>query len=259
MSAKNDRIAMLARGGRSTSIVYNALASEFPVERVILEEPISKRVFLQRRAKKLGVFKVFGQVLFQALAVPVLESQSAGRLREIEAEYGLDATPPPAEKTAHVSSANADETIELLCQIDPAVVVVNGTRILSERVLTCVPATFVNMHAGITPAYRGVHGAYWALVRGDRERCGVTVHVVDTGIDTGSILRQGLVEPGPKDNFATYSLLQVGVGTSLLRESVREILADRAQPQPHPPGDSALWSHPTLLEYLRHRIVRGVR
>ena len=41
------------------------------------------------------------------------------------------------------------------------------------------------MHAGITPQYRGVHGGYWAVVNNDPEHCGVTIHFVDKGIDTG--------------------------------------------------------------------------
>ena len=46
--------------------------------------------------------------------------------------------------------------------------VVNGTRILSRRMLESIDAVFLNMHVGITPKYRGVHGGYWALANGDR-------------------------------------------------------------------------------------------
>jgi len=70
----------------------------------------------------------------------------------------------------------------------PDVVVVNGTRIIAEKVLHSVPATFLNTHSGITPLYRGAHGGYWALVKKDRANCGVTIHVVDAGIDTGGIV-----------------------------------------------------------------------
>src|SRR5438093_9923670 len=53
-------------------------------------------------------------------------------------------------------------------------VVVNGTRIISEAVLTASDAVFINMHAGITPKYRGVHGGYWALYNGDGEAASST-------------------------------------------------------------------------------------
>ena len=43
----------------------------------------------------------------------------------------------------------------------------------------------INMHAGITLRYRGVHGGYWALAEQHPEWVGTTVHLVDPGIDTG--------------------------------------------------------------------------
>jgi hypothetical protein len=63
----------------------------------------------------------------------------------------------PGALVRRVASANADETVALLQELRPRVVVVNGTRILSKRVLGCIDAVFINMHAGITPLYRGVH------------------------------------------------------------------------------------------------------
>ena len=55
----------------------------------------------------------------------------------------------------------------------------------TSPLLEAVPAVFLNTLAGITPSYRGVHGAYWALVQRQPDACGVTVHLVDAGIDTG--------------------------------------------------------------------------
>ena len=48
-------------------------------------------------------------------------------------------------------------TIDELWRHSPRVVIVNGTRIIQERVLQSVDAIFLNTHAGITPMYRGVH------------------------------------------------------------------------------------------------------
>ena len=57
-----------------------------------------------------------------------------------------------------------------------------------------------------------MHGGYWALVSGHPEACGVTVHLVDEGIDSGGILAQSVITPGPADCFVTYPLMQLGVG-----------------------------------------------
>jgi methionyl-tRNA formyltransferase len=102
--------------------------------------------------------------------------------------------------------ANGDGTAKpaaLSKEQRPSVVLVMGTRLIEEDTLRAANAPFVNYHAGITPKYRGVHGAYWARATGDAANCGVTIHFVDTGIDTGAILYQERIVPEPRDNFST--------------------------------------------------------
>jgi folate-dependent phosphoribosylglycinamide formyltransferase PurN len=174
-------------------------------------------------------------------------------------EHGIDLTPPDESVVERVPSANDRACIEALRRLAPDVVVVNGTRILSKQILECVPATFLNTHAGITPIYRGVHGGYWALAQNRRDLCGVTVHVVDTGIDTGKIVAQALIEPRPDDSFVTYPYLQTAIALPILVRAVRDAAAGTLTFQRPPAGDSKLWSHPTLGQYLWHRVVDGVR
>jgi hypothetical protein len=50
------------------------------------------------------------------------------------------------------------------------VIIVNGTRIISSKVLESMPALFINSYRYNTTM--GVHGAYWALVSNDKENCG---------------------------------------------------------------------------------------
>ena len=131
---------------------------------------------------------------------------SAKRKNEILKEFNLEDKPFPRGKIVPVKSVNDDECIAALQKINPAIVVIIGTRIISKEVLDCTAAKFVNIHAGITPRYRNVHGAYWALVNNDQENCGITVHLVDPGIDTGSIIYQSKISISSKDNFITCTL-----------------------------------------------------
>jgi methionyl-tRNA formyltransferase len=64
---------------------------------------------------------------------------------------------------------NSGQTIELLTALRPDV---EGTRIISANVLRRVRVPFVHTHAGVTPMYRGVHGADWALVEKRTDLCG---------------------------------------------------------------------------------------
>lgn len=252
------KIVLLAGRSASTPLVYHALARAFDVTRVILEDPVPALELARRRVRKIGAGRVAGQVAFRAVVMPWLRWRSRRRIREIIERAGLSVAPVPDAVITPVESANSAQTMDLLRQYAPQVVVVNGTRILSKELLQSVRARFVNMHAGITPLYRGVHGAYWARVQQDAENCGVTVHLVDTGIDTGGILAQARIHPEPSDDFATYPYLQLEAGLPLLVASVRRLLAGDVTTLPAPAGKSRLWSHPSLGEYLRHRL-RGVR
>ncbi len=135
---------------------------------------------------------------------------------------------------------------------------INGTRILSQRLLESTSATLINMHAGITPRYRGVHGGYWALASNDPENAGVTVHVVDPGIDTGDVLAQDRIEVTPQDNFMTYPLLQLEKGLPLLEQAVQAALAGTLSYQSGV-GPSQLYYHPTLISYLSRRFWAGIK
>ncbi len=61
---------------------------------------------------------------------------------------------------------------------------------LERATLAAIDAPFINYHAGINPKYRGQHPGYWALASDDAENAGVTIHLVDEGVDTGSVLYQ---------------------------------------------------------------------
>lgn len=52
---------------------------------------------------------------------------------------------------------------------------------------------FINTHPALLPAFPGAHGVRDALAYGAKVT-GCTVHFVDTGVDTGPIIAQGVVE-----------------------------------------------------------------
>lgn len=252
------RIVLLACPGDSTHIVFHLLQKEFGQVTVIMEERESLRIYLKRRIKRLGIFKVFSQLLFQFLIAKPLSLISGKRIREIIRSAQMDTAEIPEHLVTRVSSVNTDEAIAALQQSRPDLIVVNGTRIIARRVLDAVNCRFINMHAGITPKYRGVHGAYWAMVNRDPEHCGVTIHFVDKGIDTGNIILQEKVIITRRDNFVTYPYLQLATGLGLMKQAVDRFFSGTIQVQPGT-RESFLWYHPGFGQYLYNRIFKGVR
>ena len=56
------------------------------------------------------------------------------------------------------------------------------------------------MHPSLLPAFPGAHAIEDALAAGV-ETTGVTVHLVDEGLDTGPVLAQEQVPVGPRDTL----------------------------------------------------------
>jgi folate-dependent phosphoribosylglycinamide formyltransferase PurN len=250
---------MVAVDSPGTWRVFQALDRAVGVDHVVIEDKVGARALVAGRARRLGWRTVAGQLAFQLAVQPLLERRSRRRTRELLGAAGLlDATPAPEERITRVPSVNDPQALEALRRLAPRVVVVGGTRIIAPAVLEAVPATFLNMHAGITPRYRGVHGGYWALACGDPDHCGVTVHVVDPGVDTGDVVAQARIEPTARDNFANYPVLQLVAGLPLLLDAVRAALDGRLEQAPAS-GPSRQWYHPTLGGYLLTRLRRGVR
>jgi len=242
-----------------TFAVYHYLQERFGVDRLILEQPENRKVFLKRRIRKLGTVQVAGQLAFQVLVTPALRRSSAARVRAIQEEFKLQISAPDETDVTRVESVNSQDAIELLRDLNPDVIVLAGTRILSKNFLGSVRCPVINVHAGITPLYRGVHGAYWALVERRRELCGVTVHRVDSGIDTGEVLAQRLINVTEQDNFVTYPWMQLGEGLRALAELLPDVASGKARGVAAMIAESKLRHHPTLWRYIFYRIRCGVK
>lgn len=74
--------------------------------------------------------------------------------------------------------------------------------IIPPEILKMPEKGFINFHYGLLPQCRGPHPILWHLLNNDAE-CGVTVHKVDEGIDTGGIIMQEKLTIAPGDTYGT--------------------------------------------------------
>ncbi|WP_445384798.1 formyl transferase [Robiginitalea sp. IMCC44478] len=254
---RNLKIVFFTGGGQLPNIVYNHINEKFQILGIVFDSPGSKTKLLKRRINRLGIFKVVSQLVFMKLAVPYLKWESRSRRKQLLKPYKLisfeklnNAYIPP--------SINDISVCEYVNSLNPDVVVVCGTRLISKRIITNINCPMINMHVGITPKYRGVHGGYWALVKDDLENCGVTVHLVDPGIDTGGVISQRTISPTKKDNFVTYPILQAIKGVKCIEDALKQItngglsVIDKNL-------TSKLYYHPTIWTYLYYRLFKGIK
>lgn len=112
---------------------------------------------------------------------------------------------------------------EIVDAFAPDLVVSAGfMKILGPRFLKRFDGRIINTHPALLPAFPGAHGVRDALAYGVRVT-GSTVHLVDSGIDTGAILAQEAVAVLPSDDEATLHERIKVVERRLLAEVVAAV------------------------------------
>ena len=80
------------------------------------------------------------------------------------------------------------------------VVLAGYMHLLTKPFLDRFPDRIVNVHPSLLPAFPGAHAIDDALAAGV-ETTGVTIHLVDEGLDTGRVLRQEAVPVEPRETL----------------------------------------------------------
>jgi phosphoribosylglycinamide formyltransferase 1 len=101
------------------------------------------------------------------------------------------------------------------------VVLAGYMHLLTASFLDRFPDRIVNVHPSLLPAFPGAHPVEDALAAGV-DTTGVTVHLVDEGLDTGAVIRQ---EPVAVEPRATLLDRIHAVEHRLLPEVVQELCA----------------------------------
>ncbi|MGF7036673.1 phosphoribosylglycinamide formyltransferase-1 [Paenibacillus mucilaginosus] len=84
------------------------------------------------------------------------------------------------------------------------VVLAGYMRILTHVLVDAYWGRMINVHPSLLPSFPGLHAVRQALNHGVKIT-GVTVHIVDGGLDSGPILAQRALVIGPEDTEATLA------------------------------------------------------
>lgn len=103
--------------------------------------------------------------------------------------------------------------------------------IIKKSAIRSSPAPIINLHISYLPYNKGAHPNFWSFY--DCTPSGVTIHLIDEGIDTGPILFQRYVNFGPDEiTFSqTYRRLIIEI-ESLFSENLQAIISKNYKPIP---------------------------
>jgi phosphoribosylglycinamide formyltransferase-1 len=114
------------------------------------------------------------------------------------------------------------------------VVLAGYMAILDAGFVARFPDRILNVHPSLLPAFPGVRAVEQAVEHGVKV-FGVTVHLVDEGVDTGPIVLQEPLELSYPARIAEIEERLHGVEHRLLPRAVRLIAAGRVRPDPTNP------------------------
>mgnify|MGYP001169433932 FL=1 len=88
----------------------------------------------------------------------------------------------------HYESANSEKCINKIQELNPDLCIVSGAGLIYEKTIQAFPDGLINIHLGNAVEYRGLDTNLWAIYHNDFENIGVTIHFIDTELDTGDVI-----------------------------------------------------------------------
>lgn len=123
------------------------------------------------------------------------------------------------------------ETIKILSP-DLIVVCAYG-KIFPKELLEIPRFGCWNIHASLLPKYRGASPINWAILEGEKET-GITIMLMDEGLDTGPILLQKKIEISEDDDAISLSKKLSFLGKDAILEAINLHKKGRLKASPQP-------------------------
>jgi folate-dependent phosphoribosylglycinamide formyltransferase PurN len=149
-------------------------------------------------------------------------------LQEVSQEYGF-----PIVIT---TDQNSVQSIEQIKQWSPDVAIFTGGNILRKPVLAVPRYGVINSHLALLPEIRGMSSPEWSLLAG--VPLGITIHLMNTGIDTGAtLLRREFHNLDGCDSFTDLRNRMISCGMEMMVESIAGLEEGTISPRPQPDTD----------------------
>ena len=118
-----------------------------------------------------------------------------------------------------------EKVLKLIIEYDIKLLVLAGyMRLLSQNFVNSLPSKFiVNVHPSLLPKYKGMHAIKQAI-DDCAEYTGVTIHYVDEGMDSGSIIKQDSIKINENDTVETLKDRLQNIEHRLYADTIKSIL-----------------------------------
>ena len=160
-----------------------------------------------------------------------------------DSDLVIDGAPCPVRHVEH-DRLNSADTLAFLDSAKVDTVVVYGTNLIKAPLIDHWPGRMINLHLGLSPYYRGTATNFYPLLNEEPEYVGATIHLLDSGIDSGAILRHARPQIVAGDQPHTIGCKAIRAGIEAMISVLFDLDHSRLNPVPQ-------WEVPSARLYLR--------
>ncbi len=102
-----------------------------------------------------------------------------------------------------------------------------------------------NIHFSNLPSYRGMYTSAWPILNGELHS-GVTLHKIDSGIDTGELIDQKIFDISPEETARTLYFKYLEFGLNLFKENIGKLVEKKFTSIPQKNLNSSYFSKDSI-------------
>jgi methionyl-tRNA formyltransferase len=229
--SKKVRVVVMCCDGAYQRYLINSVAVEFDLLGCIRHTtPNAKGTMFARISRYMNPVDLFRYVEARRLILSY-DAEARPVIEQLFHSNG-HASGMPDVPVIDVENINEDKAVSLLRKLNPDVVCVNGTNLLREPMLEVIPSLrlgVINLHTGLSPYSRGGNCNLFMLLEGHPELVGLTIHHIDSGIDSGDIIITARPDLEPNDSYEIIEAKTFRRGVELMLVAIRQLEEGRAQ------------------------------
>lgn len=205
---------------------FRTYANLDEIKLIVISKPMGKKSIC-KLAKQMYSFYGLAKFILvgsKYLYKKILGKRMVGRFGNLEVKthtikqlslaYGV--------KVVERSDLNSPDFRQLLAQVNPDLCISIASPIIFKKdLISIAQLDTINIHNAPLPEYRGMLPNFWQLYYGEKE-AGITIHRIDSGIDTGDKIEQLFVPIEPNDSFHDMAIKTKKAGVDLLLQVIEK-------------------------------------
>ena len=228
--------------GKYIGYLFANLPSWAKVSGVVILDPSpfgKPNSFLDRILK---TYTVFGGMFFLRYTLKYIYAKLINpkyQMTNVLSEYKISQIELPRP------NVNAKKSLEFLKSLKPDIIIsISANQIFKQNILALPSLGCLNLHTALLPNYKGLMPTFWAM-KNDEKEIGVSVFIMDEGIDTGEIIVQKIIPIEPHDSLETLIGKTKKIGIDAIIESIKLLRSGGYKSTRFPPDSGSYYSFPT--------------